>query len=96
MKNKILEKLLSLTVLVAFFSFSSAQAAVTNPGFDYLIKGGGQTYPLGGIITAQAGYGVKLWEGLAPEEGPAVEVWLSSPSDRTSNRGHRQSSICGT
>jgi hypothetical protein len=80
MKNKILEKLLSLTVLVAFFSFSSAQAAVTNPGFDYLIKGGGQTYPLGGIITAQAGYGVKLWEGSAPEEGPQWKYGYLRPA----------------
>jgi hypothetical protein len=78
MKNKFIAKF--LIFYAALLSFSIAYADVSNSGFDYLIKGGGQTYPLGGIITAQAGYGVKLWEAGPPAEGPQWKYGYLRPA----------------
>lgn len=72
MKNKIFGTFLSLVFLISISNFNSAQASVANSGLDYLVKAGGQTYPLGGLITGQAGYGVKLWEGVPPENSGAA------------------------
>lgn len=80
MKNKIFGTFLPLVFLISISNFNSAQAAVTNSGLDYLVKAGGQTYPLGGLITGQAGYGIKLWEGAPPDEGPQWKYGYLRPT----------------
>ncbi len=59
----------NLFLFLLFFCFSQKLWA---DGLDYSADGGFQTYPLGSLFSAQAGYGAKIWQ--APESGPA-DFW---------------------
>ncbi len=62
-------KMLQFLLLISLMlSFSLSYAGYEDEGFDYNFEASGQTFPMGGLIKARAGYGYKLWQAASSEE----------------------------
>ncbi|KYG66923.1 hypothetical protein AZI86_07815 [Bdellovibrio bacteriovorus] len=54
--------------IVVVLNSSIAIAGNKDIGLDYNLEAGAQSYPLGGLVTAKAGYGIPLWESNSTDE----------------------------